>query len=58
MTSSDYSLYRIKTNSSGYPDIACFTRDFETYFQVKTETFVNELYRQVWIENVISSDFI
>ncbi|XP_061168958.1 protein dispatched homolog 3-like [Saccostrea echinata] len=33
MSSSDISLYRIKTDDSGNPDISCFTREFDTYFK-------------------------
>lgn len=34
MTSSDISKYNIKTDTSGNPEVACFTRDLETYLKV------------------------
>lgn len=33
MTSSDISKYNIKTDTSGNPEVACFTRDLETYLK-------------------------
>lgn len=36
MTSSDFNTYNIKTDASGNPEIACFTRDLETYLKVGT----------------------
>ncbi|XP_062611293.1 protein dispatched homolog 3-like isoform X2 [Saccostrea cucullata] len=33
MSSSDLSQYRIKTDTSGIPEVACFTRDLETYLK-------------------------